>query len=437
MTDVFQAFDEMNPDAAPPKPKKRRPTTAEAEYAREVTPAAIAGIPLEDCVLLTMASTIKMQPVLWLWQHWLAQGKVHLLAGAPGQGKTTIALGFAATVSSGGKWPDGQRCTAGNVLIWSGEDDPADTLNPRLVGMGANLDRVHYIEGARVNGEPTVFNPARDMLKLLAAADKVGDVRLVVLDPIVSAVTGDGNSNTDVRRSMQPLVDLASATGAAVVGISHLSKGTAGRDPTERVTGSVAFTAVVRVVLLAAKVKGDDGQDKRILVRSKSNIGPDSGGFEYHVEQMEAAPGIETSIVTWGSAIDGTARELLAEAEAEEVHDKTATDEAEESLLRIIGRDMVPSQDVTNQMKVEGFSAKVIRSARERIGVVVKRSGFGKEMASYWKLPDTAVVPSDSIHAHSRPQKERAHMGTNAESGARMDAFGESKTGPGADFERF
>ncbi|TSD61910.1 AAA family ATPase [Variovorax sp. KBS0712] len=359
-----------------------------------------------------------MVPVQWLWQDWLAQGKVHLLAGAPGQGKTTIALAFAATVSAGGKWPDGRRCAPGNVLVWSGEDDPGDTLIPRLTAMGADLERVHFIDAMRVNGEVMPFDPARDMPDLEKAAQSIGDVRLVIVDPIVSAIAKDGNSNNDVRRGLQPLVDMAWSLSAAVLGISHLSKGTAGRDPNERVNGSVAFTAVVRVVLLAAKIKADDGADKRILVRSKSNIGPDQGGFEYHVEQMEAAPGIETSVVSWGSAIDGTARELLADAEAEqEGQDKTATDEAADSLIRIIGKDMVPSQEATAKMKAEGFSPKVIRNARERIGVIVKRSGFGKEMASYWKLPDTAVVPSEAIHAHSGPHILRASMGTNEESG--------------------
>lgn len=122
------------------------------------------------------------------------------------------------------------------------------------------------------------------MVQLAEDANRIGGVRLLIVDPVVSAVAGDSHKNTEVRTAMQPLVDLASHLGAAVVGITHHSKGTVGRDPTERVTDSIAFTAVVRVVLLAAKVKDDQGNDKRILVRSKSNIGPDDGGFEYCIE---------------------------------------------------------------------------------------------------------------------------------------------------------
>lgn len=95
--------------------------------------AAIA-IGQNDGVMLTCGADLTPEPISWLWPGWLAQGKLHILAGAPGQGKTTIAQSFAATITTGGRWPDGQWCKPGNVLIWSGEDDPADTLLPRLLG---------------------------------------------------------------------------------------------------------------------------------------------------------------------------------------------------------------------------------------------------------------------------------------------------------------
>ena len=89
-------------------------------------------------VVISRGSSLTPAPVRWLWKHWLARGKLHILAGPPGQGKTTIAMLLAATVSTGGMWPDGTQCEPGNVLIWSGEDDPADTLLPRLIAAGAD-----------------------------------------------------------------------------------------------------------------------------------------------------------------------------------------------------------------------------------------------------------------------------------------------------------
>lgn len=340
-----------------------------------------------DGVVLERASSIKVMPVSWLWQDWLARGKLHLLAGAPGQGKTTIALAMASTVSSGGRWPDGKRCTPSDVVIWSGEDDAADTLVPRLMGMGANLDRIHFVQGARVNGEVVPFDPARDMPYLEAAVKAIGDIGLLIVDPIVSAIAGDSHKNSEVRRGMQPLVDLASTLKAAVVGITHLSKGTMGRDPTERVTGSIAFTAVVRVVLLAAKVKGDDGEDKRILVRSKSNIGPDTGGFEYHVEQTEAQPGVPTSIVTWGAPIVGTARELLADAEAESGGAGSAQDSAE-AFLRDLLVNLTPTATVKKEAQEAGHAWGTVRRAADALQVIRKKGGMNDGW--YWSLPEGA-----------------------------------------------
>ncbi|OAK55024.1 AAA family ATPase [Variovorax paradoxus] len=386
---ALDVFEQMTPDQAPAAPRRRRQTPAEAEY-RRAAQAIVAPALQPDGVVLTRASSVKVMPVRWLWQDWLAQGKVHLLAGAPGQGKTTIALAFAATVSAGGRWPDGRRCPPGNVLVWSGEDDPADTLVPRLMAMGADLERVHFVEAARIDGELLPFDPARDMLGLHAAADQVGDVRLLVVDPLVSAITGDSHKNTEVRRGMQPLVDLASSMGAAVVGISHLSKGTAGRDPTERVTGSIAFTAVVRVVLLAAKTKGDDGRDRRILVRSKSNIGPDDGGFEYHVEQVEAAPGIETSVVVWGGAVDGTARELLAVAEQDGDDDARAeaSDACQLLAAELVSDSWTPADKACKPLRDAGFTKKQIWAASKKLDVIRKKGGMGGGW--YWRLPGGA-----------------------------------------------
>ena len=335
-------------------------------------------------VVLCNGADLTPEPVRWLWTHWLALGKMHILAGAPGQGKTTIALAFAATVTIGGRWPDGSRCEPGNVLVWSGEDDPADTLLPRLLAAGADKSRVWFVSGTRINGEVQPFDPARDMAALEAQATAIGGVRLLVVDPVVSAVTGDSHKNTEVRRSLQPIVDLASRLDAAVLGISHFSKGGQGGDPASRVVGSVAFTAVARVVLVAAKVKREDGDDKRILARAKSNIGPDDGGFEYHVEQSETLPGISASYVAWGQSVAGNARELLAEPDAQSSDDKSAVDAAQDFLREALSDGPTPTKTLQAECKDAGVSWASVRRASEAIGVV-KRKGDGSVW--YWSLP--------------------------------------------------
>lgn len=339
--------------------------------------------PVQDGVILLCGDSLTPMPIAWLWREWLALGKLHLLAGAPGQGKTTIALSFAATVTVGGRWPDGSCCPAGNVLIWSGEDDPADTLLPRLIAAGGDRSRVHFVDGTRINSELQPFDPARDMNALQAQAEQLGDVRLIIVDPIVSAVTGDSHKNTETRRALQPLVDLAANMNAALVGITHFSKGGQGGDPSQRVLGSVAFTAVARVVLVVAKVKSEDGeQNRRILARSKSNIGPDDGGYEYHLEQAEPLPGIQASYVTWGTSVEGSARELLSDPNEQDGEDKSALDSAIDFLREVLKDGLTPCKTIQAEGKDAGISWASIRRASDSLQVI-KTKGSG---GWYWKL---------------------------------------------------
>lgn len=351
------------------------------------------GVPPErDEVILVNGGDLTPEPVRWLWQDWLALGKLHILAGAPGQGKTTIALAIAAAISAGGRFPDGSRTESGNVLVWSGEDDPADTLLPRLLAAGAVRERCYFVQGARIDGEVMSFDPARDMAALEAKAQAIGGVKLLIVDPVVSAVTGDSHKNTEVRRALQPIVDLASRLDCAVVGISHFSKGGAGGDPASRVVGSIAFTAVARVVLVAAKVKNEDGEEQRILARAKSNIGPDDGGFEYHIEQTEPLPGIHASYVTWGKPVAGTARELLAEPEQGEDGERSAVDAAEDFLRQVLADGPTPSGTVKTEAANAGVKWASVRRASDNLGVVKKK---GTD-AWYWSLPKLLKVAQDA-----------------------------------------
>ena len=351
-------------------------------------------------VMLLNGADLTPEPVHWLWRNWLALGKLHILAGAPGQGKTTIALACAAIVTTGGRWPDGSRCEAGNVLIWSGEDDPADTLLPRLLAAGADPARCYFVSGTRINGELQSFDPARDMAALEAQAQLIGGIKLLIVDPVVSAVAGDSHKNSEVRRALQPLVDLASRLDAVVIGISHFSKGGAGGDPASRVVGSIAFTAVARVVLVAAKVKGEDGEDKRILARGKSNIGPDDGGFEYHIDQAEPIPGIIASHVTWGQSVAGTARELLSESESDKDTDgdRSAKTVAEEFLIQLLQNGPSPTQYVTNEAKAAGISWATVRRASDALGIKKRKLNN----VWYWERPNLLTqLVQDAQRSHA------------------------------------
>lgn len=361
--------------------------TGAVEYARNVT--------------LIRGSDITPESVTWLWHGWLAAGKMHVLGGAPGTGKTTISMALAATVTTGGRWPDGTRSPIGDVVIWSGEDDPADTLIPRLALLGADLSRVYFVADVFEGNERRSFDPAKDMEPLRRKLEEIGDVRLLIVDPIVSAIAGDSHKNAEVRRGLQPLADLAASMRCALLGITHFSKGTGGRDPVERLTGSLAFGALARVVLVAAKhqEEGEDGRTVRLFLRAKSNIGPDDGGFEYDLQQgeLKTHPGIIASAVRWGNAVQGAARELLATAEA------VADDETGESVASVANwlRDLVAEEggridrrDVMKAAHAMGHKERTVHRAREKLNLIVQQSGFGKDKRSIWTWPDTSVPAS-------------------------------------------
>lgn len=339
----------------------------EVEYARSVD--------------LIRGCDVNPEAVSWLWGGWLPTGKMTILGGAPGTGKTTISMAVAATITIGGRWPDGTRSPVGNVVIWSGEDDPADTLIPRLALSGADLSRVYFISDVREGAERRSFDPARDMEPLQRKLVEIGDIRLLIVDPIVAAVTGDSHKNAEVRRGLQPLVDLAGSMRCALLGITHFSKGTGGRDPVERLTGSLAFGALARVVLVAAKhqEEGEDGRTVRMFVRAKSNIGPDDGGFEYDLTQgeLKSHPGIFSSSVLWGNALEGGARELLATADStsDDGEGGTLTD-AKSFLVDLLSNGPMPVKAIKADADGAGYSWATIRRAQKALGIEAHKEGM-------------------------------------------------------------
>jgi len=338
---------------------------------------------------LIPAASLTPAPFQWLWQDWLARGKFHVLAGAPGTGKTTLALSLAATVTQGGDWPDGTYSSKGNVLIWSGEDDPKDTLVPRLLASGADLSKVFFAGRIRNHSDVRAFDPAMDLSAILEVAESIGGIHLLIIDPIVSAIPGDSHKNAEVRRGLQPLVNLALALNCAALGISHFNKGSQGKDPTERITGSIAFGALARVVFAAAKTTGDHKEGNRIFCRTKSNIGPDDGGFRYDLEQRELHehPGVHSSKLIWGAYEKGSARDLLSESDhPEKLGPNKRRSPQDEWLFDFLTYGQKTAKEVFEQGKAAGFSSDQIRRARERLNVQSSKHGYQGEWN--WTLPE-------------------------------------------------
>lgn len=363
-------------------------TIGVAEPARNGNPAGTAN--------LVRASDLNAEPVRWLWPGWLARGKLHIIGGQPGAGKTTLATLMGAITSRGGRWPDGSHSPLGNVVIWSGEDDPADTLVPRLIASGADMKRVYFVDDMTEGNERRPFDPAKDIAALLAVIEKIGGAALIIVDPIVNAVAGDSHKNGETRRALQPLVDLAASANAALLGVTHLSKGTAGREPIERITGSIAFGALARVVMIAAKEgETEDGTPpRRFLARAKSNIGPDEGGFAYDLQQgpMPGDDRIIASIAVFGEAIEGTARDMLAAAEAESSEDKGAFGEAEDFLKEQLAEGPALTTDLQAAAKAHAIAWRTVERAKKAIGV----EAFQHDRKWSWRLTPPRTPTSNS-----------------------------------------
>ena len=335
----------------------------------------------EAIVELVCAADLEPEAISWLWPGFIAHRKLSMLAGAPGTGKTTIALSLAATVSSGGIWPDGMRSPVGDVIIWSGEDGTNDVLVPRLLACGADRLRVHFVGPVTQSGVKRDFDPAKDMEALADALGQLSSGGLLIVDPIVSAISGDSHKNAEVRRSLQPLVNLAADKGCAVLGITHFSKGTAGRDPLERLTGSLAFGALARCVMVTVKPTQAEGDAPKLrtFVRAKSNIGEDGGGFEYSLNAiaLEDFAGITTTQVVWGKAVTGTAQALLAKVEGGGCEEReTALAGAKSFLTEILSSGPLPFMDVKAAADAAGISIATVRRGKNALGVRAIKSGM-------------------------------------------------------------
>jgi putative DNA primase/helicase len=360
---------------------------------------------------LLNGASITPEPIDWVWIGWLAGGKLHILGGAAGTGKTTLALAMAAVITFGGVWPDGTQASIGDVLIWSGEDDIADSLVPRLIACGADLARCHFISGANDANGKRAFDPSKDMAALAEAMEKLPSLRLIIVDPVVSAVVGDSHKNAEVRQSLQPLVDLGAKAKCAVLGITHFSKGTQGRAPLERISGSLAFGALPRLVMGTAAPQ--DHLLPRRLVRLKSNIGPDGDGFEYSLarKQVSGSVGIEGQFVVWGEVLTGSSSTLIGDIEQPDKPDRqdaSALEEAKRFLIKLLGNGPMAAKQLRAEARYAGLAWPTVRRAKDNLGIEAHKTGFGSSGNWFCKLPGAGLDPGDdpkviktSIDAHT------------------------------------
>jgi len=333
------------------------------------------------------AADVEPELIEWLWQNWIAIGKVATLAGLGGLGKSTLLCDWAARITTGDAWPDGTAAGAvGSVIIFSSEDGLADILVPRLLAAGADMQRIRFVRGHfDENLKKRGFNLQADLAMLEDEIREFGGVRLVNFDPVTSYLGKvDSHKNADVRSVLDPLAEMADRMRVAVICNNHLSKGTGSAN--SRIIGSVAFVNHSRSAFIVTLDEND--KTRRLLIPSKSNFGPEQFGLGYRVEGCLIHPGgkeIATSRIMYESTpVTISADQALAALDG---HGKYRSGKAEaiDFLTDLLGGGPVSAKEVKKEATDAGISPKSLRSAREALGIKPGKSGF--EGGWVWALP--------------------------------------------------
>ena len=345
--------------------------------------------------VIVRLSDVEPEPVRWLWPGCIALGKLTMIVGDPGLGKSFLTLDMAARVSTGTPWPDaiGESNPAGGVVLLSVEDAIADTIRPRLDAAGADVSRIIALRAVqRGDGSARMFNLATDLAALDDAIVACHGCRLVVVDPI-SAYLGmtDSHRNADMRSLLAPLADLSARHGVAIVAVSHLNKSGGGK-AIYRIMGSLAFIAAARACW--AVVRDPDDPTRRLLLPVKNNLATDSGGLAYTVR--DAGCGIPS--IAWDSQpVSITADEALGR-ELETNNDetrRTAVDDAADWLRNVLSDGPLPAIEIKRQALANSISATgSLRRAHDRLKVdAIKRGPFDKP-TWYWRMPGDTREPA-------------------------------------------
>ena len=324
------------------------------------------------------ASKYKESQIEWIWEKFLVRGKFHILGGQPGTAKTTIALDIAAKITNGEPFPDGSQIDKiGNVIIWSDEDSISDVLKPRLIAANANLDRISFIDSINFgDNQNRAIDPSTDLKQLYNSFPEL-PIDLIIFDPITSLIKGDSNKQVDVRDSLRWITELAEEKSCAILGITHFTKGTAGTSPVERITGSVAFSALSRIALATLI---SPNSDRKVLCIAKSNLGIDRGGFEFVVEQVAISDQINASKIKWLKELNKSAYQITNDLNRRD--DQRLNHSAIETLESILQEGSQESNYIKQAMKSHGYSDKQTRTARNNLNIKIEKIGSN----TYWAL---------------------------------------------------
>ena len=311
--------------------------------------------------IATRASDIAPEALDWLWWGRIPRGKVTVLAGQPGLGKSQLAAFLAAKVSKGGEWPFGEgKASLGSVLIVIAEDGAGDTVISRLKVMNADLSRIHLMDVNKLQRNGCRFDLLSDINLLEQELSRLADVQLVVIDPIAAVL----KSPTQQRAAGDRLQELGKRFNVAIVAVSHLTKAPQST-ALNQVMGGIGLVAAARAVFVIAP---ENGTDRRLFLTVKNNLSAAGLGLAYRVEPKSSADGIASSTIVWDPGpvmISADAALTLASR----ANKQPARTEAEDFLRLVLCDGSMPAKQVMSEASEAGVSHASLRRAAEALRV--------------------------------------------------------------------
>ena len=345
-----------------------------AEIQALVNRANFAKVDKPGAVMICLAD-VEPEDVEWLWPERIACGKLTLIVGDPGLGKSFFTLDMAARVSTGTPWPDCQAVPnpAGSVILLSAEDDLADTIRPRLDAACGDASKVHAIQSVRrADRSEAMFSLECDIHALEAAVARCGDTRLIIIDPVTAYLGGtDSHNNSELRGLLAPLAAMAAKHRVAIVAVSHLNKA-AGMQAVYRVMGSLGFVAAARAAWCVVRDRSDPF--RRLMLPLKNNLGNDQTGLAYKL--------IDGKVSWEAGPVTVSAAEALAPARVEGGEKQK---KAEDWLSEYLAGGPKPQKTVEAESALAGIAIGTLRRAKRAQGVVALKPAF--DQGWLWSLP--------------------------------------------------
>ena len=315
----------------------------------------------QDLELIRM-SDIQPEEVQWLWYPYIPLGKLTVIQGDPGEGKTTFVLAMIAALTKGEALPEREPLDPVNILYQTAEDGLADTIRPRLDALSADCSRVLVIDESK--RELSLSDE-----RIRQAMEETG-AKLLVLDPLQAYLGAevDMHRANKVRPIPKRLGSVAEQMGCAVVLIRHLNK-MQGQKSGHRGIGSVDFKAEARSVLLVGRTKEDP--QLRIVVPDKSSLAPEGESIAFALDPEQG--------FQWKGYCAYNAEELLG-GSTKQVQTKTM--QAEETLRNLLDKP-APAEEILRRITAAGISERTLMTAKKNLGILSEKRGG----QWFWRLP--------------------------------------------------